>query len=183
MHPFTSAIRSRALLAACGLGLALFVHLPAQAQLDKLKEAVGGSGGSAGAASSALGGLGGSTGAGAASGAGAMGALGGLSGVSMPSLEKVGTGNLTGVLGYCAKNQLGGAGVAGVKDQLMGKLGGEQKAKADPGYQEGLSGVLGGNSGSKLDLGGLGGSGGSDMKSKVTDQVCGKVLEYGQKLL
>ncbi len=115
----------------------------------------------------------GSGGAGATGG----GALGGLLGGGMPSLGSVGTGNLTGVLTYCARNNLvGGAG--GVKDKLLGKLGGEKKAEADPGYREGLSGVLGGKSDRKMNLTSAGG-----LKSQVTEKVCDEVLKYGKSLI
>lgn len=109
-----------------------------------------------------------------ASSAGSL--LGGTSG-QMPSLSSVGTGNLTGVIEYCAKNNYLGGGASGVKDKLMEKLGGTQQAKKDPGYQEGLSGVLGGNSGQKMDLSGDG------LKKQVTEKVCDQVLQYGKSLL
>lgn len=109
------------------------------------------------------------------------GALGGggslLGGQSVPALDQVGIGNLTGVLTYCMKNDLLGGGAAGVKDQLLGKLGGERKAKSDAGYREGLGGVLGGDSDQKLDLSGGG------LKQQLTDKVCEEVLKYGKSLI
>ena len=139
---------------AVALALLLAGGSAAQAQLsDAIKGAIGG--GSSGG-----------------------GALGGLGGAAMPSLGDVGIGNITGVVEYCAKNQyLGGGSVGKVKDGLMGKLGGEQKAEATPGYQEGLSGVLGGNSDKKVDLGKPG------IKEQLTDKVCAQVLDYGKSLL
>ncbi|AZG07623.1 DUF2501 domain-containing protein [Pigmentiphaga sp. H8] len=145
-------------LAALALGL-LLGAATAQAQLlDSVKGALGGGGGqqSSGGGSSLLGGLG---------------------GASMPSLGSVGTGNITGILSYCAKNNYLGGGAASVKDKLLGKLGGEQQAQSDPGYREGLSGILGGNSGQKMELGGGG------LKQQITEKVCDQVLEYGQSLL
>lgn len=148
-------------LSAALLAATLLAAPTLQAQgLDALKGAISGGKDAAGAAS------GGS-------------ALGGLAGGAIPSLGSVGTGNLTGVLGYCAKNNLLGGDAAGVKDKLLGKLGGEEKANADPGYQEGLKGVLGGNSDKKFDLGG----GSAGLKSKVTEQVCDQVLKYGKSLI
>ncbi|OVZ57188.1 hypothetical protein CDO44_18980 [Pigmentiphaga sp. NML080357] len=140
------------------LALSLFIGIPAaQAQLlDSVKGALGG---------------------GQQSGGGEGSLLGGLGGASLPSLGSVGTGNIAGVLGYCAKNNYLGGGAASVKDKLLGKLGGERQASADPGYQEGLSGILGGNSGKKVELGGGG------LKQQITEKVCDQVLEYGQSLL
>ena len=112
-------------------------------------------------------------------GGGGGSALGGLAGGSIPSLGSVGTGNLAGLMGYCAKNNLLGGDAAGVKDKLMGKLGGEEKAQADPGYQEGLKGVVGGNSDKKFDLGGST----AGVKSQVTEKVCDQVLKYGKSMI
>lgn len=102
--------------------------------------------------------------------------LEGLGGGSMPSLDSVGVGNLAGVLTYCAKNNAL-SDVTEVKDGLIGKLGGEEKAEADPGYQEGLSGVLGGKSDDKLDLSADG------LQKQLTDTVCEQVMKYGKSLL
>ena len=111
--------------------------------------------------------------------AGGGSALGGLAGGGIPSLGSVGTGNLTGLLGYCAKNNLLGGDAAGVKDKLLGKLGGEEKAQSDPGYQEGLKGIVGGNSDKKFDLG----SSTAGVKSQITEKVCDEVLKYGKSAI
>jgi hypothetical protein len=95
----------------------------------------------------------------------------------MPSLDQVGTGNIAGVLEYCAKSKFLGGDASGLKDKLVGQLGGQAKADADPGYQEGLSGVLGGQSGQDLNLNGGG------LKKQLTEKVCDQVLTYGQSLL
>jgi hypothetical protein len=60
---------------------------------------------------------------------------------------------------------------------LLGKLGGQQKAQLDTGYQEGVGGILGGNSGKKVDLNGSG------LKQQLTDKVCDQVLDYGKSLI
>lgn len=101
----------------------------------------------------------------------------GLGSGALPSLSSVGTGNITGVIQYCAKNNYLGGDAAGLKDKLLGKLGGQSKAKSDTGYQEGLSGILGGNSNKKVDLTGSG------LKQQVTQKVCEQVLSYGKSLL
>jgi hypothetical protein len=103
--------------------------------------------------------------------------LEGLGGQSVPALDKVGLGNIAGVLEYCAKNNFLGGNTGGLKDQLLGKLGGEEKAQSDPGYQEGLGGILGGDSGQKVELGNSG------LKQQLTDKVCEEVLKYGQSLI
>ena len=158
-----SAHRTLNLRPACWAALLLFgAAAAAQAQLlDSVKGALGGqnaagaSGGSAGGASM----------------------LGGLGGQAMPSLSSVGTGNITGVLTYCAKNNYLGGDASGVQSKLLGKLGGAKSAQSDPGYQQGLNGILGGNSGQKVDLGGGG------LKQQITDKVCDQVLQYGKSLL
>ena len=114
-----------------------------------------------------------------AGGGSALGGLGGLAGGGIPSLDSVGTGNVTGLVGYCAKNNLLGGDAADVKAKLMGKLGGEEKAQADPGSQEGLKGIVGGNSDKKFDLGGST----AGVKSQVTEKVCDQVLKYGKSMI
>lgn len=103
--------------------------------------------------------------------------LEGLGGQSVPALDQVGLGNIAGVLEYCAKNNFLGGNAGGLKDRLLGKLGGEEKAQSDPGYQEGLGGILGGDSGQKVELGNSG------LKQQLTDKVCEEVLKYGQSLI
>ena len=105
------------------------------------------------------------------------GAMGGGSTSAVPNLGSVGTGNIAGVMGYCLKNKYLGGGAAGIKDKLMGKLGGERQAKSDPGYQDGLKGILGGKSGQKMNLSGGG------LKAQITEKVCDQVLKHGQSLI
>ncbi|HEY0294396.1 MAG TPA: DUF2501 domain-containing protein [Bordetella sp.] len=146
----------------------LLLGATAQAQLlNAVKGAVGASSSSDGAASS---------------GSSLLGGLGGAAGGSaLPSLSSVGTGNLTGVLTYCMQNKyLSGGEASGVQSQLLGKLGGPAKAKSDPGYQQGISGILGGNSSQKMDLTGGGNSG---IKQQITDKACDQVLQYSKSAL
>ena len=56
---------------------------------------------------------------------------------------------------------------------------GEEKAQADPGYQEGLKGIVGGNSDQKFDLGGST----AGVKSKLTEKACDEVLKYGKSAI
>ncbi|WP_459617475.1 DUF2501 domain-containing protein [Bordetella sp. 2513F-2] len=125
----------------------------AQAQLlDSVKGALGG-----GASAQA---------GGAAAGPGAV-----------PALNSVGTGNIAGVVEYCAKNNYLGGDAGTVKDKLLGRLGGPSQAQSDSGYREGASGVLGGNSGTKLDFRGGG------LKAQLTEKVCDQVLDYAKSSL
>ena len=108
-------------------------------------------------------------------------------GMDVASLASGSAGNAAGVIEYCMKNNFLGGDASGVKDQLMGKLGGEEKAKADPGYEEGVKGMLAGGDGKATDLSSLGGgaAGGAmgDMKGKLTKQACSAVLDNAKSLL
>jgi hypothetical protein len=119
--------------------------------------------------------------------------LGGLKdaadGMDVSSLASGSAGNAAGVIEYCMKNNFLGGDASGVRDQLIGKLGGEEKAKADPGYEEGVKGMLAGGDGKATDLSSLGGGGGAaggalgDMKGKLTKQACNAVLDNAKSLL
>ena len=117
-------------------------------------------------------------GAGAGASSGGSGALGGLGGaLSGQSITAGSTGNVAGILEFCIKNNyLKGNAASGVKDALMGKLGGKS-AKSDSGYGEGAKGILNSAGGNKVDLGGGG------LKAEVTRQVCDKVLSQAKSLL
>lgn len=155
------------LRSACWAALLLFgAATAAQAQLlDSVKGALGGQQGS-------------STSAGSGGGASMLGGLGSsLGGQSLPSLSSVGTGNITGVLTYCAKNKYLGGDASSVQNKLLGQLGGAKSAQSDAGYQQGLKGILGGDSGQKVNLGGGG------LQQQITDKICDQVLQYGKSLL
>jgi hypothetical protein len=117
-------------------------------------------------------------GAGAGASSGGSGALGGLGGaLSGQSMTAGSTGNVAGILEFCIKNNyLKGNAASGVKDALMGKLGGGS-AKSDSGYGDGAKGILNSAGGNKMDLGGGG------LKAEVTRQVCDKVLSQAKSLL
>ena len=109
-------------------------------------------------------------------------------GMDVSSLASGSAGNAAGVIEFCMKNNFLGGDASGVKDQLVGKLGGEEKAKADPGYQEGIKGMLAGGDGKATDLTSLGGGGATggalgDMKGKLTKQACSAVLDNAKSLL
>jgi hypothetical protein len=115
---------------------------------------------------------------GGSNGAGGSGGLGGLGGaLSGQSMTAGSTGNVAGILEFCIKNNyLKGNAASGVKDALMGKLGGGS-AKSDSGYGDGAKGILNSTGGNKVDLGGGG------LKAEVTRQVCDKVLSQAKSLL
>jgi hypothetical protein len=116
-----------------------------------------------------------------------------MGGSSSSSLTSGSMGNVAGILQYCVTNNyLGGeSGASGVKDQLLGKLGGGSSATAaaptqDKGYLDGAKGLLKSKDGKTVDLGGAGGSDSSpmgDMKAKVTKKACDVVLKQGKGML
>jgi hypothetical protein len=118
--------------------------------------------------------------------------LKGLAGGSTESLTSNSMGNAAGILQYCVTNNyLGGeSGASGVKDQLLGKLGGKSSAPAastqDAGYLDGAKGILKAKDGKSMniaDAAGTGGSGMGDMKEKITKKVCKAVLKQGKGML
>ncbi|WP_353190243.1 DUF2501 domain-containing protein [Pandoraea pnomenusa] len=140
--------------------LALATPMPAQAQLDMLKNAVGGSSG------------GGNS--------GGLGSLGGMA--SAGSLTSGSIGNATGVLEFCVKNNyLSGANLSSatdVKDKLLGKLGTQSGSPAaSPGYLDGAKGLLSSSDGKTVDLNGGG------LKEQITRQVCDKILSQAKSFL
>jgi hypothetical protein len=115
-----------------------------------------------------------SSGGASASGLGKLGGMGGA--LSGGSLSSGTTGNVAGLLEFCMKNNfLGGTDSSSVKDQLMGKLGGEPAP--DSGYAEGAQGVLKSGDGKQVDLSGGG------LKAKATKQVCDRVLAQAKSML
>lgn len=101
-------------------------------------------------------------------------------------------GNMAGIIQYCIKNNyLGGGTAASIKDKLMGKLGGEEAASQDEGYQAGIGGVLLGKDGQRSQLGGQGNSltglannkSVKNMKDKAVRKGCEMVLDQGKSLL
>lgn len=91
-----------------------------------------------------------------------------LSGLASGSTSLASPQNAAGVLGYCQQRGYAPDAAATVKDRLLAKVGGQQKASADSGYLSGLSGLLQADGGS-FDLGKL--------KDAVGRKVCGAVAE------
>ncbi|VVE87692.1 DUF2501 domain-containing protein [Pandoraea bronchicola] len=155
--------RTKTGVVGASLALALTIGAPmlAHAQLDLLKNAVGGNsgGGNAGGLAGSLGGLG-----------------------SAGSLTSGSVGNATGVLQFCIKNNyLSGANLSSatdVKDKLLGKIGTQSGSPAaSPGYLDGAKGLLSSPDGKTVDLNGGG------LKEQLTRQVCDKILDQAKSFL
>jgi hypothetical protein len=99
---------------------------------------------------------------------------GGLSGQSLASGSM---GNVAGLLQFCVTNNyLGGETTNPVQEKLMNKLPGGAKS-SDPGYTDGLKGMLHAKDGKQLDLNG------SSLQGQVSKQVCDVVLSQAKSLL
>jgi hypothetical protein len=120
--------------------------------------------------------------------------LKGMMGGKTGSLTSGSAGNAAGILQYCmTNNYLGGdSGAAGVKDKLLGGLGGKSAAPAaaptqDKGYLDGAKGILKSSDGKSLNLGGAAAgadtSGTGDIKAQLTRKVCDAVLKQGKGML
>nr|WP_299241500.1 DUF2501 domain-containing protein [uncultured Halomonas sp.] len=102
---------------------------------------------------------------GGSSGGGAL-----LSSLSSGSFDLGSMSNVAGVLGYCQEQGYSKSATQTAKDKLMGKLGGQEKASEDKGYQEGMNGILKGQEeGKSFDLGSL--------KDKMGEKVCGTIAD------
>jgi hypothetical protein len=107
---------------------------------------------------------------------GLAGKLGGGGNMSSGSM-----GNVAGILQYCVKNNyLGGdSGASGIAGKLLGKT---QGGSSNSDYLSGAKGILHGSNGKTEDFSSFGG-GNSDMKSKLTTEACGFVLNQGKSYL
>lgn len=109
---------------------------------------------------------------------GVLQSLGGS--LPLSSLNPATAGNAAGVLEFCMKNNyLAGGDAQAMKDKLLGKIGGgaTQKAKSDPGYLDGLQGLLNGSDGKSVDLSGGG------LKEELTRKACDQVLKHAKSFL
>jgi hypothetical protein len=125
--------------------------------------------------------------------------LKGMAGMASSPLTSGSMGNVAGLLQYCIGNNVLSADSAGsVKDQLMGKLPGGSQNK-DPGYSDGVKGLLHGSNGNLMDLnavGSMGGSGGAtsaggagagagagDLTGDLKKKACDTVLAQAKSFL
>ncbi len=102
--------------------------------------------------------------------------------LDLGSLASGSAGNAAGILQYCVQNNfLGGADLTSagtMKDSLISKIGGQDKADADPGFAAGLQGnVIGGN-GSSTSIADMG-----SLENKLTQTACKAVLDHASSLL
>lgn len=106
-----------------------------------------------------------------------LGDLKGLAGGGdVSSLASGSAGNAAGVVEYCVKNNYLDGGAAGLKDKLMGKMGGGDSDKSE--YDDGAKGLVKTSDGKSVDIGQLG-----SMKKSITKKACSAVLDHAKSLL
>jgi hypothetical protein len=109
-------------------------------------------------------------------------AVPGGGGLDLGSLASGSAGNAAGILQYCVTNNfLGGADLTNagsMKDKLVGKLGGQDKADADPGFAAGMQGNVVGGDGKSTSIADMG-----SLESKLTQSACKAVLDHASSLL
>lgn len=131
----------------------------------------------------ALGGGIGLAGVAAAQGLGAL--EGAAGGADLSSIASGNAGNAAGVIEYCVKNNyLGGDAAGGLKDKLLGKIGGDGASESDKSdYADGAKGLVKTGDGKSVDLGSLGGGQLGGLKDKLTKKACASVLDHAKSLL
>lgn len=151
----------------------LLLQAAGQAQQSGALGNLGGHlGGNVAGNSGALGGLAGNL----AGNGGALGGLGGLGNMALPSLAGSSAGNVAGLLEYCVRhNYLRKATVENLQTQLLAFAGiPPTQPQQDPGYNQGLSGLLSGNGqGFNLDA----------IKGQATEKACDHILRSAGSLL
>ena len=113
---------------------------------------------------------------------GLLGRAGGLMGGGLPPVGSIGAGNAAGLLGYCVKNKLLGAGGATATNgtnsgaaAILGRLTGKPGVATSPGYAAGQSGRVLGSGGQALSL--------DSLRGQVKSQICNVVLKRAQSFL
>lgn len=117
----------------------------------------------------------------ASAGAGGLGGLKDMAGgADLSSAASGSLGNAAGIVEFCFKNNyLSGDAASSVKDQLMGKLGGESESDKDKSdYADGAKGLLKTGDGGSFDLAKMG-----DLKKSVTKKACSSVLDHAKSFL
>ena len=92
-----------------------------------------------------------------------------LGGLASGSTSLASPQNAAGALAYCQQQGYAPDAASTVKDRLLAKVGGQEKASRDSGYLSGLGGVLQAGDGGSFDLGKL--------KDAVGKKVCGAIAD------
>lgn len=98
-----------------------------------------------------------------------------LGGLGLPSIGSGTASNAAGVLQYCVERKYLSGGAEGVKNALLGKLGIAGKEEQDPGYKNGVAGLLQGSDGKSFDLG--------RVQEQLKDKACDYVLDNAKSLI
>ena len=103
-------------------------------------------------------------------------------GVDLGSLASGSAGNAAGILQYCVTNNfLGGndlSNASSMKDKLIGKVGGQDKADADPGFAAGSQGNVIGSDGKSVSIADMG-----SLENNLTQTACKAVMNHATSLL
>jgi hypothetical protein len=103
-------------------------------------------------------------------------------GLDLGSLASGSAGNAAGILQFCiTNNYLGGADATtagGMKNKLIDKLGGQDKADADSGFTAGTNGNLIGSDGNATSIANMG-----SLENNLTQQACKAVMDHASSLL
>lgn len=98
--------------------------------------------------------------------------------LSSGNLTSANPSNVSGILGYCVKNNyLSGSSASSIQQQLLKKFSGGEAPSSDNSYKDGLNGILHGSNGQNIDLSGEG------IKKKATEKACDFILKQGKSLL
>lgn len=103
-------------------------------------------------------------------------------GLDLGSLASGSAGNAAGILQFCiTNNYLGGADLTSagnMKDKLISKVGGQDKADTDPGFAAGSQGNVIGADGKSVSIADMG-----SLENKLTQQACQAVMSHASSLL
>jgi uncharacterized protein DUF2501 len=103
-------------------------------------------------------------------------------GIDLGTLASGSAGNAAGILQYCVTNNfLGGADLtnaSSMKDKLVGKVGGQDKADADPGFAAGTQGNVIGSNGKSVSLVDMG-----SLENNLRQTACKAVMNHATSLL
>lgn len=103
-------------------------------------------------------------------------------GLDLGSLASGSAGNAAGILQYCVTNNfLGGADLTNagsMKDKLIAKVGGQDKADADTGFAAGSLGNVIGSDGKSVSIADMG-----SLENNLTQTACKAVMDHASSLL